>query len=75
MSAVKMNLDYNQEKGMLIVRTINYGPPVPQDELHLLFRPYQKLRNSVNKQGNGLGLYISKKIIDELNGTIEHILL
>ena len=60
---------------MLVVQTINLGPPVPKDELHMLFKPYQKLRNSRQKEGNGLGLYITKKIIEGLNGTIEHAFL
>ena len=42
-----------------------------QSSLFQLFGRVQQKSKSINKEGVGLGLYITKKLVDELFGTIE----
>ena len=67
---MKVNVGYENEN--LKVFVANSGPKIRSDELSLLFKPYQKLSTARNKEGNGLGLYISKKIASEIHGSIDH---
>ena len=49
----------------------NQGVSIPPAEASQLFRPYGRLQTSVNRQGSGLGLYITKCIIDAHGGTLQ----
>jgi signal transduction histidine kinase/ActR/RegA family two-component response regulator len=47
------------------------GKGIPQPELPFIFQPfYQATNNDLSTQGAGLGLYISKQIVDLLGGQI-----
>jgi CheY-like chemotaxis protein len=47
------------------------GKGIPQPELPFIFQPfYQATNNDLTTQGAGLGLYISKQIVDLLGGEI-----
>ena len=45
------------------------GPGIPEKELHGIFTPYRRLHN--DKQGYGLGLGISRSIIQAHNGELQ----
>lgn len=47
------------------------GPGVKEDEIPLLFEKYYRGKDSKDKPGTGLGLYISKMFIDSMKGEIE----
>jgi signal transduction histidine kinase len=48
----------------------DYGPGVLEDELPLIFNKFYRAHNSAGKSGSGLGLYISKYIMDKMSGDI-----
>jgi signal transduction histidine kinase len=49
----------------------NQGVSIPADEIGQLFRPYTRLQaTSGARQGSGLGLYITKSIIEAHQGTL-----
>lgn len=48
----------------------DYGPGVPKEESALLFNKYYRAKNSIHKSGTGLGLYISKYIMNKMSGDI-----
>lgn len=52
------------------VKVINAGPFIESDVLDKLFRKYVTHSEKFNKVGIGLGLYLSKKIIEAHNGKI-----
>lgn len=57
--------------GQIEVSVRDTGQGVPPEKMALLFSKYGQLSNSVRKEGGtGLGLYISKGIIDSHNGKI-----
>lgn len=49
----------------------NQGIGIPPAEVGQLFRPYGRLQTSAGHQGSGLGLYITKCIIDAHGGTLQ----
>ena len=48
------------------------GPGIPADRLHRLFQPFSQVDASVTRRhgGTGLGLVITKRLIESLGGTI-----
>ncbi len=74
-------IKYNKEHGSITightlsgntVTTIitDTGIGIPEDNLSKIFLPYYR-SNQTKASGTGLGLYIVKKIVDQLNGSIE----
>ncbi len=46
------------------------GPGIPGDELHKIFEPFFRGKNSMLKPGHGVGLSLVKRIIESHNGKI-----
>ena len=53
-----------------IIEIINYSTPIPQNIYDNIFNPFVKTTTSYDESSSGLGLYISKEIITDHNGTI-----
>lgn len=58
-------------KRVVRISVHNQGAGIPPAEVGQLFRPYGRLQSSAGHQGSGLGLYITKCIIDAHNGTLQ----
>lgn len=60
------------EQPFVITSVKDHGPGILEDQKQFLFQPFSKLKQNLprEKKGTGLGLYISKKIIDEHGGKI-----
>ncbi len=52
--------------GQLIIRVINDGPTISKERMMGLFEPF-----SEGAMGNGLGLWVTYQLIQQLNGNIE----
>lgn len=48
----------------------NQGTTIPSNEVSSLFKPYARLATSIHRQGSGLGLYITKSIVEAHGGTL-----
>ncbi len=48
----------------------DYGGGVPQEEISLVFNKFYRAENSKGKSGTGLGLYISKYFMEQMQGEI-----
>ena len=48
----------------------NMGVSIPASEIGQLFRPYARLEGAGKRQGSGLGLYITRSIVEAHNGTL-----
>lgn len=53
------------------VKVHNQGVSIPSDDIGSLFRPYTRIQaTSGTRQGSGLGLYITKSIIEAHHGSL-----
>jgi signal transduction histidine kinase len=61
------------EGAVVVVETINQGPPIPADVLPFIFEPFRRARQrEKSATGNlGLGLYIAHQIVLSHGGTLE----
>jgi signal transduction histidine kinase len=50
---------------------LDRGPGISPSDLPLLFRPFSRLQGAHMVSGSGLGLYISKKIVEAHQGELE----
>ncbi|HEU5226509.1 MAG TPA: HAMP domain-containing sensor histidine kinase [Ktedonobacteraceae bacterium] len=50
----------------------NQGISIPSTDISLLFRPYTRLPATSTRQGSGLGLFITKSIIETHGGTLRY---
>ena len=67
---ITVTLSYNSENVTITIADTGIG--IPQDELQFLFNRFfrGKKATKMRNDGNGLGLYIAKNIIDKHNGKI-----
>lgn len=61
----------NFEENFLKLDIKDFGAGVTEEELPLLFQKFFRSKNADTKGGYGLGLYISKYLIEQMNGKIE----
>lgn len=68
---IKINITLKQvENGFLICFSDN-GQGVPEEKLEFIFDEFYRADESRNKkEGNGLGLYIVKNLIESMNGQV-----
>jgi two-component system sensor histidine kinase/response regulator len=65
-SLITVRLSTN--RGSVLLDVMDNGPSIPQDELSRVFDP---LHVSSSVRGGGLGLAISKALVEEMGGTLE----
>lgn len=68
---VLIELDLNQSKSVLI-RILNDGQVLDFEDISKIFLPFSRGKNTIGKQGSGLGLSIAKSIIHLHNGEINY---
>ncbi len=56
--------------GVAHVSIHNQGTSIPSADIGSLFRPYTRLSTTNGRRGSGLGLYITKSIIDAHGGSL-----
>jgi signal transduction histidine kinase len=71
-----ISLSINEDEKYLTIDVVNTGSFIPQEELPKLFQKFNRLNiEATNKEGasmgTGLGLYITKQIVEMHNGTID----
>jgi two-component system sensor histidine kinase KdpD len=52
------------------IRVIDCGPGVPEDDWEQIFQPFQRLGDRDNTSGVGLGLALSRGLIEAMAGTL-----
>lgn len=56
--------------GRAVVEVVDTGVGIAQEDLERLFRPYGQLASGQERGGTGLGLYLTKALIDAHGGTV-----
>ena len=60
----------DKQKDRIIINLTNFGPPVDEETKAHLFEKYISGSNKYQKVGFGLGMYLSKKVIEAHEGDI-----
>ncbi|MCD5973786.1 Sensory box histidine kinase/response regulator [Pseudomonas savastanoi pv. glycinea] len=55
----------------LSVTVSDTGPGIAKDQLHKLFRPFERLNADHQVEGTGLGLALSKNLLEMMDGSLE----
>jgi signal transduction histidine kinase len=63
-------IDISEEEDCKLITVANSGNTLPDAELVHIFESFYRGSNVNDKQGNGLGLYICKEIMNHMNGEI-----
>ncbi|MCX5971673.1 MAG: PAS domain-containing sensor histidine kinase, partial [Coprothermobacterota bacterium] len=68
----KVDIRLGMEGDMLRLEVEDHGAGIPANEQVQLFQPFQRGRSAQHKgiPGTGLGLYVSRRIVEEHGGTI-----
>lgn len=72
---------YNRPGGHVTVRisreepymrydVVDDGPGIPQEEQHHLFEKFWRAKTASGVEGSGLGLFITKRLVEGMNGVI-----
>jgi len=59
-----------KENSIVRICIIDTGTGIPEDLLKEIFEPFNRLNAACNIEGTGIGLSISKQLIEMMNGTI-----
>ncbi|MBP5492061.1 MAG: HAMP domain-containing histidine kinase [Clostridiales bacterium] len=71
----KMTVRSSVEKGIdnarfLLIEIADQGGGVPEEELEMIFGKFKRGSNASGKDGTGLGLYISRYLMEKMGGEI-----
>ena len=63
----KIFIDVTQDQKEITISIANNGPQITKDKIKTIFEPFV----TTKKLGTGIGLFVSKQIIEKHNGTID----
>lgn len=66
-----IRIEWKQSASMVQIKIMDNGSGIHPEDLHHIFKRFYQSRFSKDKQGIGLGLPLSKMIVEAHNGTIE----
>ncbi len=65
-----IRIDISEEEDCILITVSNSGCTLPDTELSHIFDSFWRGSNVGNQGGNGLGLYICRRLMSEMNGDI-----
>ena len=66
-----MSIESSIEKDYLIIKISDKGDSIKDEELPLLLEKFKRGSNVKDKDGVGLGLYISRELLRKMNGDLD----
>lgn len=67
----KITVSLEPENAILVLKVTDNGVGIPEEKIKHIFKPYYQISHKKqNIDGIGMGMYIVKKIMDELDGKI-----
>ncbi len=70
-SGGSVSIDYGSGAGAFFVSVQDTGVGIAKEDRPKIFEAYYRGQNSLDSQGDGIGLYIAKENIEKLGGAIE----
>ena len=67
---IEVRADFDEMNKFIVIDICDFGPGVSHDETPFLFNKFYRGKNSGNKSGYGLGLYISKYLTEQMEGEL-----
>jgi signal transduction histidine kinase len=68
---IELALDVGELAGTVRLRVTDRGIGIAAENLHRLFRPFERLHPSPDHPGTGLGLFLTKQLVDAQGGHID----
>ncbi len=65
---LEVSVGLSEEQAELHFR--DFGPGIPDEDIPFIFDKFYRGKNCGSEQGSGLGLYIVKYVMEQLNGTV-----
>ena len=69
-AGTEINVHANFDGPFLVIVIEDNGPGAPEEELPLLANKFYRGNNAAEKSGYGLGLYISKTLLEDMSGDL-----
>lgn len=69
-SSKPIDIKYSKRNGIIKLSVIDYGKGIPATDIPKLFDKFFSTSNKFRKAGTGLGLYLSKQIVEAHGGKI-----
>lgn len=66
----KIAITFYEEDECQLIRIFNTGIPVTENDFNHIFESFFRAANSEGQEGNGLGLYICREIMQKMGGAI-----
>lgn len=72
-SSVLISADFADTEGFFIIKIADEGIGISEEDKPKVFEKFSRIDNPLTRsvQGNGLGLYITKQLVNLLNGEID----
>lgn len=70
-SSKKLNISFDKDKDYLICILQDYGKGIPDEDLPFIFDKFYRGHNIDKNPGAGLGLFIVKFLIEQMNGYVD----
>lgn len=65
--SVTLRLEYGQQ---LIFTVIDTGIGIDEGDIENVFKPFSRIKNPLKTEGSGFGMYVTKGMVESLNGDI-----
>lgn len=66
----EISISFEEEDNYQLIQVTNTGVPLPTTDFFHMFESFWRGGNAIGKEGNGLGLYICKQLLQKMGGDI-----